>query len=172
MKKKKLFCPFRNNCTGASDSLYILQHAPTGRRLSLVCVISPWPISETHSMSVARLIRNTLVRACNINLHQFVLRQREIQSNCTLCQPRWVLRRLKLWHKEINALHIHHYYQRGDYEFNWICNSTRDWSRAWLIALLKHGPVSESLHGKIANAGLRRWRKEIPQRDLQVQLFF
>lgn len=79
---------------------------------------------------------------------------------------------LRLWHKEINTLHIHHHYLRGDYEFNWIYNSTREWSRPRLIALLKHGPVNGSLHGKITNTGLQRCHMQIPQRELRLQPFF
>lgn len=45
------------------------------------------PCQVTHCVPVSRLIQNTFVLACIINLHRFALRQQGIQSTCSLCQP-------------------------------------------------------------------------------------
>lgn len=46
-----------------------------------------WPPSVAHCVPVSRLIQNTFVLACIINLHSFTLWQQGIQSTCALCQP-------------------------------------------------------------------------------------
>lgn len=46
-----------------------------------------WPPSVAHCVLVSRLIQNTFVLACIINLHSFTLWQQGIQSTCALCQP-------------------------------------------------------------------------------------
>lgn len=129
--------------------------------VSLLCAISVWPMSAVHCLPLPHLIQNTFVLACIINLHRFARRQQGIQSTCTLCQPRHLLS-LRLWQKKLAPCIFIMITCEGDFEFNWICKSRRDCSRArCIVASLKSGCVD--FFAERWQTSVFRNHSEIPQ---------